>query len=166
MFGVRDIWKEKGLNSSHLNTIVYLWVLKTGSKKPPKFNFHLLLNSLRDFHWISGNEWCHRQKYAYISCQLTAHFVVKGNTGKAGNFEPVCCLPTDTQTTAKISSYTHEKAFYLRVVPYWVLPKLTSLTEHFNIIPRKSNKKQQCVKILFYIYMKLNMFRATHRPAV
>jgi len=23
---------------------------------------------------------------------------------------------------------------------------------------------QQCIKILFYIYMKLNMFRVTHRP--
>jgi len=23
---------------------------------------------------------------------------------------------------------------------------------------------QQCIKILFHIYMKLNMFRATHRP--
>jgi len=24
---------------------------------------------------------------------------------------------------------------------------------------------QQCIKILFHIYMKLNMFRATHRPS-
>jgi len=24
---------------------------------------------------------------------------------------------------------------------------------------------QQCIKILFYIYMKLNMFRGTHRPS-
>jgi len=23
---------------------------------------------------------------------------------------------------------------------------------------------QQCIKILFHIHMKLNMFRATHRP--
>jgi hypothetical protein len=30
---------------------------------------------------------------------------------------------------------------------------------------RKSNKMQQCVKILFHIYMKLNMFRATRRPS-
>jgi hypothetical protein len=29
---------------------------------------------------------------------------------------------------------------------------------------RKSNKMQQCIKILFHIYMKLNLFRATHRP--
>jgi hypothetical protein len=28
---------------------------------------------------------------------------------------------------------------------------------------RKSNKIQQCIKILFH--MKLNMFRATHRPS-
>jgi hypothetical protein len=31
---------------------------------------------------------------------------------------------------------------------------------------KKSNKMQQCIKILFFhIYMKLNMFRATHRPS-
>jgi len=24
---------------------------------------------------------------------------------------------------------------------------------------------QQCIKILFHVYMKLNMFRATHRPS-
>jgi hypothetical protein len=30
----------------------------------------------------------------------------------------------------------------------------------------KSNKMQQCIKILlFHIYMKLNMFRATHHPS-
>jgi hypothetical protein len=28
-----------------------------------------------------------------------------------------------------------------------------------------SNKMQQCIKILFHIYMKLNMFRATHRQS-
>jgi hypothetical protein len=30
---------------------------------------------------------------------------------------------------------------------------------------KKSNKMQQCIKILFHIYMKLNMFRATHHPS-
>jgi hypothetical protein len=30
---------------------------------------------------------------------------------------------------------------------------------------RKSNKMQECIKILFHIYMKLNMFWATHRPS-
>ena len=30
---------------------------------------------------------------------------------------------------------------------------------------RKSNKMPQCIKILFHIYMKINMFRATHRPS-
>jgi hypothetical protein len=30
---------------------------------------------------------------------------------------------------------------------------------------RKSNKMQQCIEILFHIHMKLNMFRATHRPS-
>jgi len=35
-----------------------------------------------------------------------------------------------------------------------------------QFIKKKSNKMQQCIKILlFHIYMKLNMFRATHRPS-
>jgi hypothetical protein len=30
----------------------------------------------------------------------------------------------------------------------------------------KSNKMQQCIRIsLFHIYMKLNIFQATHRPS-
>jgi len=33
-------------------------------------------------------------------------------------------------------------------------------------IKKRSNKMQQCIKILlFHIYMKLDMFRATHRPS-
>jgi hypothetical protein len=37
---------------------------------------------------------------------------------------------------------------------------------HSAIHKEKSNKMQQCIKILlFHIYMKLNMFQATHRPS-
>ena len=37
---------------------------------------------------------------------------------------------------------------------------------HSTIHKEKSNKMQQCIKILlFHIYMKLNMLRATHRPS-
>ena len=37
------------------------------------------------------------------------------------------------------------------------------IANHYH--KEKSNKMQQCIKILlFHIYMKLNMFRATHRP--
>jgi len=38
---------------------------------------------------------------------------------------------------------------------------------HHSIIHvDKSNKMQQCIKILFFfIHLKLNMFRATHRPS-
>jgi len=37
---------------------------------------------------------------------------------------------------------------------------------HGTILTEKSNKMQQCIKILlFHIYMKLNMFRTTHRPS-
>jgi hypothetical protein len=37
---------------------------------------------------------------------------------------------------------------------------------HSKIHTEKFNKMQQCIKILlFHIYIKLNMFRATHRPS-
>jgi len=37
---------------------------------------------------------------------------------------------------------------------------------HSTIHKKKSNKMQQCIKILlFHIDMKLNMFQATHRPS-
>jgi len=37
---------------------------------------------------------------------------------------------------------------------------------HSTIHKEKSNKMQQCIKILlFHIYLKLNMFRVTHRPS-
>jgi len=39
--------------------------------------------------------------------------------------------------------------------------------QHNTIYKEKSNKMQQCIKIsLFRICMKLNMFRATHRPSL
>jgi len=38
--------------------------------------------------------------------------------------------------------------------------------DHSTVHTEKSNKMQQCINIfLFHIYMKLNMFRATHRPS-
>jgi hypothetical protein len=43
--------------------------------------------------------------------------------------------------------------------------ELNDLYYSLNNSHRKSNKLQQCIKILFHIYMKLNMFRATHRPS-
>ena len=37
---------------------------------------------------------------------------------------------------------------------------------HNTVHKEKSNKMQQCIKILlFHIYLKLNMFRATHHPS-
>ena len=42
---------------------------------------------------------------------------------------------------------------------------IRGFVHHSTIHKEKSNKMQQCIKILlFHIYMKLNMFRATHRP--
>jgi len=44
---------------------------------------------------------------------------------------------------------------------------LDEIPEQKKTHKEKSNKMQQCIKIflLFHIYMKLNMFRATHRPS-
>jgi hypothetical protein len=41
----------------------------------------------------------------------------------------------------------------------------TSQTLTPNYSQRKSNKMQQCIRILFHNYMKLNMFRPTHHPS-
>jgi predicted transcriptional regulator len=44
--------------------------------------------------------------------------------------------------------------------------KIFYLFQANTFIKKKSNKMQQCIKILFFhIYMKLNMFRATYRPS-
>jgi len=41
-----------------------------------------------------------------------------------------------------------------------------SILDLVQMHKEKSNKMQQCIKILlFHIYMKFNMFRATHRPS-
>jgi len=41
----------------------------------------------------------------------------------------------------------------------WRLKVLSDFFSH-----KKCNKMQQGIKILFHIYMKLSMFRATYRP--
>jgi hypothetical protein len=52
-----------------------------------------------------------------------------------------------------------------------VLSKVLYLTfvdhnvRHNIIHIKKYNTMQHCIKILFHIYMKLNMFRATHRSS-
>jgi len=51
--------------------------------------------------------------------------------------------------------------------PYQILFKhdVRESVHHSTIHKEKPNKMQQCIKILFHIYVKLNMFRATHRPS-
>ena len=48
---------------------------------------------------------------------------------------------------------------------YKIILDYKELNKYFANSYRKSNKMPQCIKILFHIYMKLNMFRATHRPS-
>jgi hypothetical protein len=58
-----------------------------------------------------------------------------------------------------------ECRFHLSV--YLIINKLDirGSVHHSTIHEKKSNKMQQCIKTLFPIYVKLNMFRATHRPS-
>jgi hypothetical protein len=50
--------------------------------------------------------------------------------------------------------------------PEGLLFDVRESVHHSTIHKEKSNELQQCNKILlFHIYMKLNMFRATHRPS-
>ena len=45
-------------------------------------------------------------------------------------------------------------------------PDVCGSVHYTTIHKEKSNKMQQCIKILlFHIYMKLNMFQATHHPS-
>jgi hypothetical protein len=43
----------------------------------------------------------------------------------------------------------------------WRWPAMISYRNSYT----KRNKMQRCIKILFHIYIKLNMFRPTHRPS-
>ena len=52
------------------------------------------------------------------------------------------------------------------MIIYGILVRTGTYTNLDTIHKEKSNKMQQCIKILlFHIYMKLNMFGATHRPS-
>jgi len=51
-------------------------------------------------------------------------------------------------------------------VPRVCLLDVRGSMHHSTICKEKSNKMQQCIKILFFhIYMKLNVFRTTHLPS-
>ena len=61
---------------------------------------------------------------------------------------------------------------YISGVSFVLQPKIQyqfdvrGSVQHSTIHKEKPNTMQQCIKILlFHIYMKLNMFRATHRPS-
>jgi hypothetical protein len=49
--------------------------------------------------------------------------------------------------------------------PVWAFMVCFRVNFTFTIHTEKSNKMQQYQNLLFHIYMKLNMFRATHRPS-
>jgi len=56
--------------------------------------------------------------------------------------------------------------YWLLHNPVFVYLMCRGSVHHSTIHKEKSNKMQQCIKILlFHIYMKLNMFRATHHPS-
>jgi len=64
---------------------------------------------------------------------------------------PVCCIVILTQIAPVSQAYLFDVCGFM----------------HRSIIHKeKFNKMQHCIRILlFHIYMKLNMFRVTHRPS-
>jgi len=61
-----------------------------------------------------------------------------------------------------------EAASSVRVLEATLLVHVGTLAvpSHSTVHKEKFKKMQQCIKILlFIIYMKLNMFRTTHRPS-
>jgi len=69
-------------------------------------------------------------------------------------------------------NYTNFQIYLFKINAYFqklernLLLDVRGSVHHSKIHREKSNKMQQCIQILlFYIYMKLNMFRATHRPS-
>ena len=74
-----------------------------------------------------------------------------------------------------VSSTDHEASHYI-VPSTLLLPRLSLRPKYLPQRPilkhpqpiihtEKSNKMQQCIKILFHIYIKVNMFQATHHPS-
>jgi len=70
------------------------------------------------------------------------------------------CLETITAHTLLEQLLTLMRAYRRQLVTTLLGRTLFGINSQ-----RKSNKMQQCIKILFHIYMKLNMLRATHRPS-
>jgi len=58
---------------------------------------------------------------------------------------------------------------YIKTFPktlFWYGLDVRGSVHHSTIHKEISNKMQQCIKILLFpIYIKLNMFRTTHRPS-
>jgi hypothetical protein len=72
-------------------------------------------------------------------------------------------LGLSLQFTSLVSSLPLQLHIPVPVFCY-IAQHRASSTVSINL-QRKSNNMQQCTKILFHIYVKLNMFQATHRPS-
>jgi hypothetical protein len=69
---------------------------------------------------------------------------------------------------AIINKHVMRTTTLIGVFDYCVFPKLDvrGSVHHSKIHEEKSNKMQQCIRILlFHVYVKPNTFRATHRPS-
>jgi hypothetical protein len=135
------------------------------------FPFHLCL---KDTHWQLNPSCCYAEELVYGVCvrrvlasvyiwQLLQSLKYVWRYG----FNCVNDLFNDTLNSkyrAELSERTTGERLIGKDDEVAVVTSFEVLSLSF-VMKKKSNNLQQCNKILlFHIYMKLDMFRATHRP--
>jgi len=105
-----------------------------------------------------------------VSDQFKARWMDTTGTGNFGRFPQAFLTTADTyQYTAKLHQYilsVHHSRLSCHLEGKVLRLDVRGSVHHSTIHKEKSNKMQQCIKILFLpIYIKLNMFWETHRPS-
>ena len=79
-----------------------------------------------------------------------------------------------TQNALVYHIYAFRPLFYVLAIHDYLLSWFNNIQSkhdvrgfaHHSIVHKENpDKMQQCIKILFHVFVKLNMFRATHRPS-
>jgi len=105
------------------------------------------------------------KKHTYKKCTLNKKFGFlrsKYNDSGTQHF-PALQVHTVTSFLTTYNILCFKTQFFMLKI---YVVDVRGSVHHSTICKEKSNKMQQCAKILlFHIYMKLNMFRVTHRPS-